>query len=494
MNVGIYVRVSTLEQAEEGFSIRAQEEKLTDYARIKDWNVFKIYRDEGISGKNITERPAMVEMIKDIQEKKIDNVLVYKIDRLTRSTVDLIKLVELFNENNCFFNSLSESVDTMSASGRMFLKIIGIFAEFERENIIERSKLGFERKVREGYSLCSRTPSYGYDKIIGNKIQQVNKYEATIVLEIFDMFLRKYMSFLDIAKNLNKRGIKTKEGKEWQARTIKNVLTNTNYIGKVRYAIKDKKRNFEVDGLHEPIVPTEIFEATQEMVKKISTKSYTKRPKEEQYFCGFLVCAKCGGKLVAHNDYIRRKNQENVFRGGYRCSNYLKKTCNAHNMYHTSVEKAFIEYIKNFEEFNVLDQVKIKQEEESKQKNLEVIQNLQKELKKFEAKEKEILKLYVNSQVGFHDFNTISCNIKKEKERISQALNDLETNVESKETERIRKEDIILNLKENWELLTNIERRQFLLNFVNKIVVINEIEKGRCAGVTKVLDIQFNQN
>ena len=153
METGIYVRVSTEEQAQEGFSIRAQEQKLKDYARIKDWSIFNIYIDEGISGKNLVDRPAMQEMISDVRSGAVKNVLVFKIDRLTRSTADLLYLVDLFNELKCAFNSLTESIDTQTPSGRMFLKIIGIFAEFERENIIERSKVGIERKIREGYTI-----------------------------------------------------------------------------------------------------------------------------------------------------------------------------------------------------------------------------------------------------------------------------------------------------------------------------------------------------
>ena len=154
-------------------------------------------------------------MQQSTSEKKekgfIKNVLIFKIDRLTRNTADLIYLINLFNEYNCAFNSLCESIDTQTPSGRMFIKIIGIFAEFERENIVERTKLGFERKVKEGYSLCTRTASYGYDKYAGDKIQKINEKEAVIVREVFDMFVHHGTSFLDIAKNLNERHIPTKE-------------------------------------------------------------------------------------------------------------------------------------------------------------------------------------------------------------------------------------------------------------------------------------------
>ena len=164
LSTAIYLRVSTEEQAKEGYSIRAQEEKLRAYTMIKEWLLFDVYSDEGISGKDIDGRPEIKRLLDDVKSGKVNNVLVYKIDRLTRSTKNLIELVDLFNQHNCAFNSLNESIDTASATGRMFLKIVGIFAEFERENLIERINLGIERKVKEGYALCKNIVSYGYDR------------------------------------------------------------------------------------------------------------------------------------------------------------------------------------------------------------------------------------------------------------------------------------------------------------------------------------------
>ena len=122
MVTGIYLRVSTEEQAREGYSIRAQEEKLRSYAALKDWPIYNVYADEGISGKDIDGRPEIKRLISDIESGVVNNVLVYKIDRLTRSTKNLIELVELFNQHHCAFNSLIESIDTASATGRMFLR------------------------------------------------------------------------------------------------------------------------------------------------------------------------------------------------------------------------------------------------------------------------------------------------------------------------------------------------------------------------------------
>lgn len=492
METGIYVRVSTEEQAQEGYSIRAQEQKLKDYSRIKEWGVYKVYMDDGISGKNIEDRPAIQEMIMDIQNGKVNNVLVFKIDRLTRNTADLIYLVNLFNTYDCAFNSLSESIDTQTASGRMFIKIIGIFAEFERENIIERTKIGFERKVREGYTLATRTPSYGYDRKIGEKIQTINEFEASIVREVFDMFVNKNMSCLEIANNLNERKIPTKENAVWHTRTIKNMLTNCNYVGRVRYATKDKNRHFEAEGAHEPIISKELYEETQNLIQKISVKSYTKRPKEDSYYSGILFCAKCGGKMTSHGNYRKDKNGNIDVGRDYRCSNYIKKTCSASNVSHKKVEQAFRDYINNIEDLSIPDEIKIAEQQERQRQNADLLNGLYKQEKALEHKEKEIVKFYVSGSMELGDYMEIKKTIEKEKVNMMSKIQELETEGIEAEEQNLRKEDIIKNLRENWDLLTNLEKRQFLVNFVDKIIINGEKINSRNTQV-KIQEVQFSK-
>ena len=280
METAIYCRVSTEEQAQEGFSIRAQEQKLKEYANVKDWSIFNFYIDEGISGKNITERPAITRMIKDIQAGHIKNVLVFKLDRLTRSVADLVYLIDVFNQNNCAFNSLMESLDTSTASGRMFIKIIGIFAEFERENISERVRIGKERKAREGYTNNTRQKSYGYDRKKGERMQTINEEQAENVRMIFDMYVNQGMALAAIARSLNIQKIPTKMGSIWNSGTIKGVITNCNYIGNVRYSLRDPNRNFETEGKHEAIISEELYNAAQVLIKKNGRTAPTKKPDE----------------------------------------------------------------------------------------------------------------------------------------------------------------------------------------------------------------------
>jgi site-specific DNA recombinase len=390
----------------------------------------------------------------------------------------------LFDEHGCAFNSLSESIDTETASGRMFLKIIGIFAEFERENIIERSKLGFERKVKEGYSLSNRVPSYGYERKDGEKIQQINETEAQIVREIFSMYLYKHLPLSEIAKVLNLRKIPTKEKAVWYPRTIKDVLTNCNYIGNVRYATKDKKKNFETMGRHEPIISREMYEETQLLISKMTKKNYTKRPKEEQYFVGILVCAKCGGHITTHGAYRKEKN---VFWGAYRCCNVYGKKCNAMNMSHKNVEKAFSEYIKNINNFSVLNKLDLDKKTEREKDQLK--QTYQKQYESLDKKEKETLTSYINNQIELENYVDIKNSLNSEKQKILTMFEQLE-NQDEHMTVELQKADIINNLRNNWDLLTPAEKRQFLVNFVDTITIINE-PKTRRSGTVKILDVVF---
>jgi site-specific DNA recombinase len=483
---GIYVRVSTEEQAQEGFSIRAQEQKLKDYARIKDWQIYKIYADEGISGKDIKGRPAVKELIADVESGKIKNVLVFKIDRLTRSTADLIYLVDTFNKYDCAFNSLLESIDTHTASGRMFLKIIGIFAEFERENIIERTRVGVERKVKEGYSLCTAQASYGYDRAIGERIQTINEEEAEIVREIFDMFVTGGETLTNIARLLNLRGVKTKADKTWDSSKIRRLLKNSNYIGNVRHHIDDPKRETHYEGLHEPILDEEVFIAANELLSKNTTNSITKPPSIEKYFSGFLVCAECGYKLktYATSKKLKTRKQKAI---GYVCPNRTLKTCYASSMSHKKIEAAFTEYISQIADLMPPEEdITIEQKKQENAKNIVAYEN---KLKALEAKDKETLELYVSNELSFDEYRAMRTKIEADRVVISAEIE--RTKLPSENESNFSEEDIILNLRENWELLIDSEKRTFLRNFVERIVIESTKVEGSYFGEVRVLDVVF---
>jgi len=500
LHTAIYVRVSTDEQAKEGFSIRAQAEKLKAYALLKEWEIYDIYSDEGKSGKNIVERPDMNRLIEDIENGNVNNVLVFKVDRLTRSTKNLIELVELFEDNNCAFNSLTESIDTDTPSGRMFLKIIGIFAEFERENLVSRLKLGFERKVKEGYTLANYSLSYGYTKKKGQKVQKVQPEEAKIVKDIFSMYLDENKAMSRIAKILNEREIETKRhGKTWAATTIKAILTNPTYIGKVRYLGLDKDKYFEVDGRHEGIISEETFSLAQEKISNTKKTSRTKRPKEENYFCGILVCGLCGSKFTTHNYACKvDEHGEKQYRSSYRCNKKIYYndgiTCRSPGITHKKVEQAFAQYIEKINDFAEIEKIDLgnNSKKSKEQEQLEYIHICEDKLKKLQQRKKHVMEQYISEEITFENYKEMLKVFNEKYKRLEMEMQRAEKDMPIEEKSgSVLLEDIIFNLKENWDYLDNKERMLFLQRFIKKIVIRVEKESANSC-IAKIEEVIFN--
>jgi len=399
---------------------------------------------------------------------------------LTRSTADLLFLVELFNEYDCAFNSLMESIDTQTPSGRMFLKIIGIFAEFERENIVERVKLGLERKVKEGYSI-SNSASYGYDRPKGQKIQTINQAEAQIVREIFEMFVYQGLSLLAIARILNLRGIPTKRGGLWEGKTVRDVLTNCNYIGKVRHHVGDKEREYIVDGLHEPIISIELFEEAQKLLAKSVKASPTKRPKENTYFSGLLYCAKCKNKLSTH--VVKMSDN-------YVCRTKIIGACDASSISHRKLEQAFREYIEHITPFSTVDKLELQRQEQDRLHAYQLVLAYQEKLRQLERKEKEIMQHYVSDIIDFDAYQAMKKQIGDDRATVQSEIARIDV-PEEKEPE-IKKEDVIADLKQNWDALTNSERRQFLVKYIKGIYAVNEVPEGKRLGTVRIVSVEYN--
>ncbi|MDR2728528.1 MAG: recombinase family protein, partial [Chitinispirillales bacterium] len=457
-----------------------------------EWSIYDIYLDEGISGKNITARPAMTRMVEDIKAGQVKNVLVFKIDRLTRSTADLVYLIDLFKDCDCAFNSLMESIDTSTASGRMFIKIIGIFAEFERENIAERVRVGFERRAREGYTTSSKCVSYGYSRTKGQKIQIINEEEAKNVRMIFDMYVNQGMSLRGIAKSLNLREIPTKKNAFWTSSTIQEILRNCNYMGNVRYGIREPNRNFETAGLHEAIISEALYNEAQILMEKNGRISPTKQPKEQNYFTGFVYCDKCGERLLSHNSITKNKNGTVCKIFSFYCRRRIMNVCDSKGVTAKKIERALLEYFSRVEDFTVLDVVELAQKRQQMRQDLKTqIDTFNEKIKKLDGKEREVMSLYIDGEIEFKNYREMKKQLDGDRDFIRAEIVKLKITLDEKEEPSISKADVVVNFRENWEHLTDLEKRQFLTKFIKKIVLVNEPIEGAKQGHTVITRVEF---
>lgn len=186
MRVGLYPRVSGHEQ-EDNYSIPEQVDRMKMYCESRDWMVYKIYTDSGFTGSNM-DRPGLQEMIKDVENGKLDMVLVYKLDRLSRSQKDTLYLIEdVFDKHNVAFSSMTENFDTSTPFGKAILGVLAVFAQLEREKIKERTMMGKDSRAQEGKWHGSKWLPIGYDYEDGVLVP--NEYEVMQIKEIADLFL-----------------------------------------------------------------------------------------------------------------------------------------------------------------------------------------------------------------------------------------------------------------------------------------------------------------
>lgn len=513
LRAGIYPRVSTLKQVREGFSLEAQRENLTYYANNKGWEVVGDYGDEGISGKNVKDRPGVKRLIGDIKEKKIDVVVLYKFDRLTRDSRDTEDFIELIQKYDITVYAISGGVvDVSTPSGRFNTRILGAAAQFEREMIIDRVVDGFIEKVKKGFSLCSSTPSYGYNRLKHQDVQTINEEEANIVRRVFNMYL-KGSSFTEIANTLNSENVKTKKSGKimrkrnsdehyivnsvWQPKTIRQMLSNPNYIGSVRYGInreqvsfedaakyENRKKGFIANGLHDAIIKIEDWEKVQDRLKKIQHINKTNYPKDEVYYCGFLTCGFCGHTLTTNRTNKKRKDGSKKVFLGYRCINREKKLCPALGMSHKKVEEAFLDYIDSIEELDDFNGIDLSENIDTSE-----LDNLNKKILQRKSKLNEIMDLFMESKIGFDEYQNMRSSIEIDITRLNCEINKIEKKLKPKE-ENIEKNEIVRNIKEHWSYLTNSEKREFLLNFVEEIVIVNR-DKDKKNGKPVILNIKF---
>lgn len=421
--IAIYCRVSTTEQAENGHSLDEQSERLQNFCKAKGWDNYHIFTDAGFSGAKM-QRPALQDLIREVKNHKIEAVLVYKLDRLSRSQKDTLTLIEdVFLANNCDFISMSENFDTSTPLGRAMIGILAVFAQLEREQIKERMMMGHEARAKQGRYKGSWRNPIGYDYIDQKLV--INEFEAMQIVTAFEMYAQGF-SFKKITKHFHDCGYVHKYG-EWSVTSLQRCLNSRNYIGEIKFKGKWYK------GAHEPIISEELWDKVQTLRfrnRELTRKNDTRSGIVNTYLAGFIYCARCGAR------YSKKINR---CRGHqyplYQCqSRFRKKTpaCKDPNCQNKNWK---IDELDNL----VLSEIrKLKFEDLSpKQKTDDKSPVLLDQIKKLERQQSKLLDVY---SVGDMPLDIVQSKMTALNEQIDILHQQLEK-IENEANERLTKED-----------------------------------------------------
>lgn len=295
MQAAGYIRVSTENQLE-NYSIEEQSQRIAAYCKAKGWPLFKLYTDGGYSGGNVN-RPALQEMLHDIRQGKLQTVVVYKLDRLSRSQKDTLTLIEdEFLSHHVDFVSINENFDTSTPLGRAMIGILSVFSQLEKDQITERFTMGRIGRSKAGYFHGGAYPPFGYCYRDG--LLTIDPYQAEAVLRVFSLFLS--------GKSLHaiQREMEKDFPGRWSAAKVRGILQNSVYIGKVKFAGE------EYDGLHEPILSREVFVSANRLLCSSERKNTFTPPQKTPFraqtlLSGLLFCARCGARYSGSHGYYR---------------------------------------------------------------------------------------------------------------------------------------------------------------------------------------------
>lgn len=476
MRTALYMRVSTEEQAKEGYSLPAQRRKLMAYCEAHDWPIVAIYSDEGITGSSLAKRPQATQMIEDATKNQFENILILKVDRLARNTKDLLTIIETLKKYKVHLNAVEETIDYDTPTGKMMLTILGSFAELERSTITARTNAGKEQKRLSGYKIGGGFIPYGY--ILEDEQFKANVDQAKVIKRIFELYLAGN-SANAICQLFQKEKIRSpKNSDTWERSTLMRILRNETYIGYIR---GNPSKNIE------PIVSIELFESVNRLIQARSTSKQRKFAKDDFIFADVIYCGVCGRKLQCKQEAKPRSRRYYVCY--YNSSKHIHsgdEGAHSSRMEASTLEGLFLEFFNSFE--IDLKSVEIKADENK-------LKTLDKYLISFENKKSALIKRknrslekYMDGFISDEEYATISA----ETERLIKAVDEDIQATQNEKDHLLRSpnsQEFVNNiiktkktLADYWDMMDNHEKRIFITTILKRI----EIVRG------KISSIEFN--
>lgn len=472
-SAGIYIRVSTFDQAREGFSLREQEERLKEFCKFKRYNIYKVYQDAGISAKN-DKRPAYQEMIEDVKKGNINVIVALKLDRLTRSVYDIEKLMKFVNDYECDIDCMADESNTTTSNGRMVMRIMTSVSQNEIEKCSERTKFGMAGAIKNGH-IPNRT-GLGFKR--ENKKLVPDPLTKDIIVRIFDLYLEG-KSHQAIANIYNKEKVLGKTN--WYDSTIQKILSNELYKGDYVNGKRTKHPTY-YENVIEPIVSKEKWESCQ--YQKLRNARHYERT-ATYLFTNKLKCSKCGNFLGGHA--TTKTNGKKYY--------YYK--CNTCKTYFNEIDiekelKAFmLELAKQDDLINNYYTPFIKSKLEDK------TEDYKKEIKDLDKQLDRIKTAYIKGVVKLEDFDKEIKYIEYQKsdlekrqkeqkqyENLSFTLNDLLIIQDIQEIEFYTNPDVL----NNWSNKSKEDKQKIIGKYIDNITIEKKNHKF------EISNIEFRKN
>ena len=379
---GLYMRVSTEDQAREGFSLPEQKERLDAYCKFKGFVIKDYYTDAGISAKTGNYRPEFERLKEDIKSKKINTIIALKQDRITRSIFDWEELMRFLEENDAYLDCVNDDINTTNANGKMVSRILMSVSQQEIERTSERTKVGLAGAIKQGHIPHQAPLGYKHE----NKKLVIDHLTKDVVIRIFELY-HKGMSYQKISTLFNKEQVLGKTN--WRDSSIVAILENEIYKGDFVHGKRTKHPTY-YENVVEPIVSKEMWEECQ-VQKKKNSKSYQRTL--TYLFLQKLRCPKCnrilGGKAT-------QKKNGNIY------YYYYCHDCKI-NFKESLVEEYFNDFVNELVEYDsVVNQFFLPM---IKQKFDEPQEELKKDINKQKDKLERIKRAYINGVFSLEEYN-----------------------------------------------------------------------------------------
>ncbi len=456
---GLYMRVSTEDQAREGFSLPEQKERLEAYCKFKGFVIKDYYTDAGISAKTGNYRPEFERLKEDIKSKKINTIIALKQDRITRSIFDWEELMRFLEENDAYLDCVNDDINTTNANGKMVSRILMSVSQQEIERTSERTKVGLAGAIKQGHIPHQAPLGYKHE----NKKLVIEHLTKDVVIRIFELY-HKGMSYQKISTLFNKEQVLGKTN--WRDSSIVAILENEIYKGDFVHGKRTKHPTY-YENVVEPIVSKVMWEECQ-VQKKKNSKSYQRTL--TYLFLQKLRCPKCnrilGGKAT-------QKKNGNVY------YYYYCHDCKI-NFKESLVEEYFNDFVNELVEYDsVVNQFFLPM---IKQKFDEPQEELKKDINKQKDKLERIKRAYINGVFSLEEYND-------ERKLVESALEKLQNELDeatSCETLNFTPQDILLKrdidyinkvklekeYKERtktWKDYTREEKSELIMKYVDDI-------------------------